>query len=67
MTEATARDTREAPGQPVAEVLDEAIQARDRLARIPCANWCPERAQKKAKTDMRVRSGGSARISIGEW
>ena len=40
VSEATAQETREAPGQSVAKMADEATQARHRLTHMPYANGC---------------------------
>ena len=42
VSEAQAQETREALGQSVAKMPDEATQARRRLTHMPYANWCKE-------------------------
>ena len=42
VSEAKAQETREALGQSVAKMPDEATQARHRLTHMPYANWCKE-------------------------
>ena len=42
VSEAQAQETREALGQSVAKMPDEATQARRRLTHMPYVNWCKE-------------------------
>ena len=64
VSEAIAQETREALGQSVAKMPDEATQARHRLTRLPNANWCKECIEHRARPDRRVRTDGTKRGSV---
>ena len=65
--EAKAQETREASGQRVAKMADEATQARHRLAaHMPYSNWCKEWIELRARPDRHERRDGVKRGSIPE-
>ena len=64
--EAKAQETREALGQSVAKMPDEATQARRRLTHMPYANWSKECVEHRARPDRRERTDGVKRGSIPE-
>ena len=66
VSEAKAQETREALGQSVAKMPDEATQARHRLTHMPYANWCKERVEHRARPDRHERTDGVKRGSIPE-
>ena len=61
MSEAKAQETREALGQSVAKVSDEATQARHRLTHMPFANWGEECVEHRARPDRHDRTDGVKR------
>ena len=66
VSEAKAQETREALGQSVAKMPDEATQARHRLTHMPYAYWCMERIEHRARPDRHERTDGVKRGSIPE-
>ena len=68
VSEAKAQETREALGQSVPKMLDEAIQAKAQadLTHMPYANWCKERIEHRARPDRHERTNGVKRGSIPE-
>ena len=66
VSEAQAQETREALGQSVAKVPDEAAQARRRLMSLPYANGCNECIEHRARPDRHERTNGVKRGSIPE-
>ena len=64
--EAKAQETREALGQSVPNMPDEATQARHRLTHTPYATWCRECSEHRARPDRRERTDGLKRGSIPE-
>ena len=65
-SEAKAQETREALGQSVAKMPDEATQAGRRLKRLPYANWCRNCVEHRARPDRHERTDGVKSGSIPE-
>ena len=66
VSEAKAQETREALGQSVAKMPDEATQARHRLTHVPYVTWCKGCIEHRARPDRRERTDGVNRGSIPE-
>ena len=66
VSEAKAQETREALGQSVAKMPDEATQARHRLTHLPYASWCKECIEHRARPGRHERTDGTKRGSIPE-
>ena len=66
VSEAKAQETREALGQSVAKMPDEATQARHGLTHAPYANWCKECIEHRARPGRHERTDGVKRGSIPE-
>ena len=61
VSDAKAQETREALGQSVAKMPDEATQARHTLTHTPYSNWCKECIEHRARPDRHGRTDGVKR------